>query len=185
MIIHDSIPNKFARIQPWVGPPQAERLLWWWTHREKWGVLPWIKRTVATPEKRCGKVEFTTWLVQNMSSSIGMIRNPINMGKYNSWQPNHQPATILAGFTLLDLCGGWKNLRIIHISGAGTRKMCIHVVVYRHTFPEFPLLSHEKCHTNAGFDEMLGSLLQGHQTLETRNSQILISGFRFVYSEMS
>ena len=37
------------------------------------------------------------WLVvektplKNMTSSIGMIRNPRFLGKWNWWQPNHQP----------------------------------------------------------------------------------------------
>ena len=39
---------------------------------------------------------FTGWWLghpseKNMSSSIGMIRNPILMGKCQKWQPNHQP----------------------------------------------------------------------------------------------
>ena len=33
--------------------------------------------------------------LKNMSSSIGMIRNPIFLGKFKKWQPNHQPASII------------------------------------------------------------------------------------------
>ena len=59
--------NKRApiNVEPWLLLPLCFEATGWWAR--------------ATPLK-------------NMSSSIGMIRNPIFLGKCQKWQPNHQPA---------------------------------------------------------------------------------------------
>ena len=55
--------------------------------------------------------------LKNMSSSIGMMRFPINMGKCQKWQPNHQPGACNLPFAMPPKAPGLPGASVLNRHG--------------------------------------------------------------------
>ena len=80
-------------------------MIGWWFFEWWFMVTNLVGGCIPTPPK-------------NMSSSIGMISNPIFLGKCQKWQPNHQPVMVFPMVRLVSWCGNFRpRLSCLELSG--------------------------------------------------------------------